>query len=363
MAQDINRAVGQRRRHLDSTTTMPESAPRTFTLASRPSQLAQIQTKSVRATLESLFPPSAQSSPRFETAFMSSAGDRNQSEALYLLGGKSLWTKDLEVALKDGKVDMLVHCLKDMPTTLPEGCVIGAILEREDPVDSLVVKAGKDWKSLEDLPSGSVVGTSSVRRIAQLRRNFPELKFLDIRGNLDTRVAKLDAPDGPYAALILARAGMVRVGMGARLTADLSPPNFYYAVAQGALAIEIRSDDAAAMELCRRLAHRETEWSCLAERACLRVLEGGCSVPVGVATQLNVDAGELHITGCVTSLDGRIHVEHSLVESVESAEDAERVGARLAAVLMESGGREILDEINRDKEQRVGVAEAADAAV
>ncbi|KAJ7462051.1 porphobilinogen deaminase, dipyromethane cofactor binding domain-containing protein [Mycena latifolia] len=345
---------------------MAESAPRTYTLASRASQLAKVQTNSVVASLESLFPPSAPSSPRFAAAFMSSAGDRNKSEALYLLGGKSLWTKDLEVALKEGKVDMLVHCLKDMPTALPEGCVIGAILEREDPVDSLIVKAGRGWKSLEELPPGSVVGTSSVRRIAQLRRSFPELKFLDIRGNLDTRVAKLDAPDGPYTALILAKAGMVRVGMGDRLTADLRPPNFHYAVSQGALAIEIRSDDVAAMELCKRLNHRKTQWACLAERACLRVLEGGCSVPVGVATQLEFEAGgevgELRMTGCVTSLDGVVHVEHSLKERVGSTEEAEGVGARLANILMETGAKGILDDINRFKEQRVEDAKAADVA-
>lgn len=111
---------------------------------------------------------------------MSTAGDKNQSQALYLLGGKALWTKELEVALKEGEVDMLVHSLKDVPTTLPEGCCLGAILEREDPVDSLVVKQGKPWMSLEDLPEGSVVGTSSVRRVAQLKRKFPNLKFLDV---------------------------------------------------------------------------------------------------------------------------------------------------------------------------------------
>lgn len=155
-------------------------SPRTFTLASRASQLAQIQTNIVVAGLEALCPPSDASSPRFATSFMSTAGDRNQSQALYLLGGKALWTNDLEVALKEGRVDMLVHSFKDVPTSLPEGCVIGAVLEREDPVDSLVVKAGKEWKSLEELPAGSVVGTSSVRRVAQLRRNFPQLKFLDV---------------------------------------------------------------------------------------------------------------------------------------------------------------------------------------
>ncbi|KAJ7171767.1 porphobilinogen deaminase, dipyromethane cofactor binding domain-containing protein [Mycena crocata] len=335
-------------------------SPRTFTLASRASQLAQIQTNIVVADLESLFPPSLESSPRFATSFMSTAGDRNQSQALYLLGGKALWTKDLEVALKEGSVDMLVHSLKDVPTVLPEGCVIGAILERENPVDSLVVKAGKNWKSLEELPAGSVVGTSSVRRVAQLRRNFPELKFLDVRGNLNTRMAKLDAPDGPYAALILAKSGMVRLGMGDRLTTDLLPPTLYHAVSQGALAVEIRSDDTEAMELCKKITHRPTHWTCSAERACLRVLEGGCSVPVGVST--NLDGGELKLTGCVTSLDGGLHVEHTLKERVETVEEAEAVGVKVAKILIETGAGQILADINKDRERRVGEAEAAEAA-
>ncbi|KAJ7451134.1 porphobilinogen deaminase, dipyromethane cofactor binding domain-containing protein [Mycena latifolia] len=334
-------------------------APRTFTLASRASQLAQIQTNIVVAELEALFPPEADASPRFATSFMSTAGDRNQSQALYLLGGKALWTKDLEVALKEGSVDMLVHSFKDVPTVLPDGCIIGAILERENPVDSLVVKAGKDWKSLEELPAGSVVGTSSVRRVAQLRRNFPELKFLDVRGNLNTRMAKLDAPDGPYAALILAKSGMVRNGMGDRLTADILPPTLYHAVSQGALAVEIRSDDTEALELCQKLTHRETQWSCLAERACLRVLEGGCSVPVGVSTKL--EGTELELTGCVTSLDGGLHVQHTLKEKVDSVEEVEAVGARLAKILIESGAGQILSDINEDRARRVGEAEAAEA--
>jgi hydroxymethylbilane synthase len=111
---------------------------------------------------------------------MATAGDKNQSQALYLLGGKALWTKELEVVLKEGVVDMIIHSLKDVPTTLPEGCIIGAILKREDPADSLVVKRGESWTSLDDLPDGSVVGTSSVRRVAQLKRNYPKLKFLDV---------------------------------------------------------------------------------------------------------------------------------------------------------------------------------------
>ncbi|KAJ6518665.1 porphobilinogen deaminase, dipyromethane cofactor binding domain-containing protein [Mycena sanguinolenta] len=335
--------------------------PRTFTLASRPSQLARIQTNAVVASFETLYPPSAPDSPRFAAAFKTTAGDRNQSQALALVGGKAFWTEDLETALRIGTVDILVHCLKDVPTALPNDCVIGAILERENPVDSLIIKASQPWKSLEELPAGSVVGTSSVRRVAQLRRKFPHLEFLDVRGNVDTRLAKLDAPDGPYAALILAKAGMVRVGLAERLTADIPPPTLFYAVSQGALALEIRRNDAEALELCKQLNHRETELRCLAERACLRVLEGGCSVPVGAASHLDLGTGKFELTGCVTSLDGKRHIQHTLKEVVKSAEDAEALGARLAKFLVDTGAGEILDEINKDRKRRAVDAEEAEA--
>lgn len=183
-----------------------EDVPKTltFTLASRVSQLAQIQTHIARDTLIAAFPNTPAHTYEFKTHFMRTAGDKNQDQALYVLGGapggKSLWTSDLEAALMRApddpsassktsattdedappRVDMLVHSLKDVPTTMPAGCEIGAILEREDPVDSLVVKQGLPYKSLHELPDGSVVGTSSVRRVAQLRRNFPKLKFADV---------------------------------------------------------------------------------------------------------------------------------------------------------------------------------------
>ncbi|KAF9478706.1 porphobilinogen deaminase [Pholiota conissans] len=335
--------------------------PRTFTLASRTSQLAQIQTNIVLETLQDAYPVS-DSNPIFTTSFMATAGDKNQSQALYLIGGKALWTKELEVALKEHHVDMLVHSLKDVPTTLPDGCVLGAILEREDPVDSLVVKQGKEWKTLDDLPVGSVVGTSSVRRVAQLKRKYPYLKFLDVRGNLNTRMAKLDADDGPYAALVLAKAGMVRLGMGGRITSDITPPTLYHAVSQGALGVEIRSDDIEAIELCKKLTHRETSWKCRAERACLRVLEGGCSVPVGVSSGLTGTPGEevLTLTGCVTGIDGKEHVQHILAEMVTSVEEAERVGEKLAKILIETGAKKILEDINIDRDRRVREAKASE---
>ncbi|KAK7688232.1 hypothetical protein QCA50_008602 [Cerrena zonata] len=332
---------------------------RKFILASRSSQLAQIQTNMVRDALTEAY-----DSTTFETFFTTTSGDHNQSQALYLLGGKSLWTGELEVALKEGTVDMLVHSYKDVPTVLPDGCEIAGVLEREDPVDSLVVKKGLSFKSLEEFPEGSVVGTSSVRRVAQLKRLFPGLVFMDVRGNLNTRIAKLDADDSPYTALILAKAGLVRLGWGSRITTDLHPPTLFHAVSQGALAIEIRSDDHEAKEFCRSITHWETEWRCAAERACLRVLEGGCSVPVGIHTELSELVGNrngfLKITGCITSIDATKHVQHTLEGDVRSLSDAEDLGAKLAKVLLESGGKAILDEINVDREKRIQEAKTTD---
>lgn len=167
-------------------------------------------------------------------------------------------------------------------------------------------------------------------------------------------MSKLDAADSPYAALILAKAGLVRLGWGGRITSDVGAPHLYHAVSQGALGIETRIGDAAARALVRAITHEPTEWACGAERACLRVLEGGCSVPVGVNTELV--EGTLKITGCVTSLNGDRHVQHTLEESVKSLQEAEAVGARLATILKESGAAEILDEITKDREQKIGEA-------
>jgi hydroxymethylbilane synthase len=153
--------------------------PRSYTIASRSSRLAIIQTEIVLGALQKNNPDG-----RFKTTYMSTSGDKNQTQAIYLLGGKSLWTKELEIALGQDAVDMIVHSLKDVPTTLPDGMEIGGVLEREDPADSLVVKHGLRVNTLDQLPDGSVVGTSSVRRVAQLRRNFPKLKFLEVVGTL-----------------------------------------------------------------------------------------------------------------------------------------------------------------------------------
>lgn len=192
------------------------------------------------------------------------------------------------------------------------------------------------------------------------------LTFFGVYRN--TRLAKLDAPDAPYAALILAKAGLVRIGLGGRITSDISSPTLYHAVSQGALGVEIRADDAEAIELCKALTHWETQWTCFAERACLRVLEGGCSVPVGVESKLDVTNGTdgrvesavLTLTGSVTAIAGDKHVEHTLSEKVQSVEEAEALGAKLARILIDTGAKEILDDINKDRELRIGEAKSAD---
>lgn len=326
------------------------TSPRSFTLASRPSKLAVIQTESVLATLQRKYP-----GVDFKTRYISSAGDKNQTDALYLMGGKSVWTEELEAALLDGSVDLVVHSLKDVPTILPVGVEIGAILEREDPVDGLVVKDGLPFETLDELPNGSVIGTSSLRRVAQLRRSYPELKYTDVRGNIDTRLRKLDDPDGQYTAIILAKAGLLRMDLQNRLTSDLAPPTLYHAVGQGALAVEIRSSDPDAQELCKSLTHRETLWKCSAERAMLRELEGGCSIPVGVHSSLaKGEAGVdiLTLVGCVTSVDGAAHVQEMLEERVLSLMEAEKVGERLAKTLLNKGASSILEGIRKLKETR-----------
>ncbi|KAL1747328.1 porphobilinogen deaminase, dipyromethane cofactor binding domain-containing protein [Schizophyllum fasciatum] len=338
---------------------MPPSEPRTFVLASRKSPMAQAQTVQVQATLRAL--DASPGAPRFETSFMSTAGDKNQVQALYFLGGKELWTGDLEAALRERAADMLVHCLKDVPTVLPPGFVLGGIMERDEPVDCVAVKRGAPWKTLEELPEGSVVGTSSVRRIAMLRRRLPHLNFLDVRGNIATRIAKLDAPDGPYAALIVAKAGLIRVHLQDRITCDLTPPTYHYAVGQGALAIEVRANDAAALALCARITHWPTQWRCLAERACLRELEGGCSVPVGVVSAIEGSRpAVLSLIAGVTSVDGKEHVQHEIREHVRSVEEAEALGVRMARVLKENGAQKILEDITLDRQRRLDEAKRTD---
>ena len=237
-----------------------------------------------------------------------------------------------------GRAEIAVHSLKDLPTNLPEGLMLGCVTEREDPADALVVNKKNADHTLETLPDGSVVGTSSLRRLAQLRHHYPHLQFKDVRGNVITRLEKLDS--GDYDCLILAAAGLSRLGFGDRIH-QIIPSNIsLHAVGQGALGIECVEGSPEVLELIKVLEHAPTAARCLAERAFLRELEGGCQVPIGVNTVIEDDT--LTLTGMVASLDGTRLIRDECSGPVS---DPEVLGVKLAGELKSRGAGEILQEI------------------
>ncbi|MBW4682178.1 MAG: hydroxymethylbilane synthase [Microcoleus vaginatus WJT46-NPBG5] len=310
------------------------SAPtRTVRIGSRKSQLALVQTYWVQEQLQKHYPDCT-----FEVHTMSTQGDKILDVALAKIGDKGLFTKELEVGMLQNETDLAVHSLKDLPTNLPEGLILGCVSERENPADALVVHEKHKDKQLETLPAGAVIGTSSLRRLAQLRHHYPHLEFKDIRGNLNTRLAKLD--EGGYDAIILAVAGLHRLGMSDRIHQVIPAEISLHAVGQGALGIECRAGDTEILNLLKVLEHTPTAQRCYAERALLRTLEGGCQVPIGVNTTIEGD--QLTLTGMVASLDGKQLVKDSITGP---AENAEQLGIELAHKLREQGAQEILAEI------------------
>jgi hydroxymethylbilane synthase len=267
---------------------------------------------------------------------MTTTGDQIQSVSLSKIGSKALFTKELEVALHEQTVDLVVHSLKDIPTELPEGMCI-YILERTLAHDVVVSNKG----TLEQLSPDASVGTSSVRRISQLRVLYPHLKFADIRGNLNTRLRKLDA--GDYDAIILAYAGIERLGWKDRISQHLDSKQMLHAVGQGALAVECRIDDTAVRAMLEQLQHEQTLLKCLAERSFMRRLQGGCSVPLGVYTELVDD--ELRMIGCVTGSQKQIRAERKCTNVTR--QKAEELGIELADELLKLGATEILAEIRK----------------
>jgi len=232
----------------------------------------------------------------------------------------------------------------DMPTSLPSSCALGVICEREDPRDVVVMKANSPYKRIQDLPAGSVVGTSSVRRKAQTFRHFPQLKCIDVRGNLNTRLGKLDADGSQYDCLILAAAGLKRIDLGHRITQYLSADDgVLYAPGQGALGLEIRDGDERMLDFLSVLAHRSTALACLAERSLLKTLQGGCSAPVGVETTW--DGDELVLKSSVISPDGKDMVESQKKGVVKTQEEALRLGHELAEQLLSMGADKILHDL------------------
>jgi hydroxymethylbilane synthase len=319
----------------------------TIHIGTRKSALAMIQAEMVLTQLKKTHPET-----QYEIHAMSTMGDKNQVTALHEFGAKSLWTHELEAQLLEGKLDLIVHCLKDMPTQLPPKCTIGCIMEREDPRDCVIMKKGLEYKSLLELPEGSVVGTSSVRRSAQVKMKYPHLKFKDVRGNLNTRLNKLDAADGEYTCLILAAAGIIRMNWKDRITQylDSKTPGggLLHAVGQGALAIEIREGDERTLNVLTGLINEDSTYAGHAERSLMRTLEGGCSVPIGVETTW-IEKGKLLMKAIVVSLDGMESVEAEKLGEVLSVKDAEEFGWELSQDLVKKGAAKILEAINLNR--------------
>jgi hydroxymethylbilane synthase len=306
------------------------SAP--LRVGTRASALALWQTEHLRARLHA-------AGARTERVEIRTTGDMVQDVPLARIGSRALFTRQIDEAMLAGRIDLAVHSLKDLPTVLPEGIVLVAVAEREDPRDALVGRGPLVW---DDLPRGGVVATSSLRRRAQLLHLRPDLEVRDVRGNVDTRLAKLDATP-EWSAILLATAGLVRLGfegrIGQRLPAELMLP----APGQGALAVTARREDPiAAAAAARAVHHGATARAVQAERAFLRTLEGGCQVPV--AAHATLDGELLRLHGRVVSLGGERAVEGMELGRAGDEEEAEGVGVRLAERLLDDGAGSILAE-------------------
>lgn len=275
-------------------------------VGSRKSELALIQTKHVISLLTQYHP-----NKDFEIVTMSTLGDQILDIPLPKIGEKSLFTKELETALAQEEVDFIVHSLKDLPTCLPRGMAIGAVLTRETPHDALVLQKDLKDYTLATLPKGSVIGTSSLRRTAQIGKKYPHLNVENIRGNLNTRLKKLDDL-GKYQAIILASAGLKRIGWSNRISKTLSTDEFLYAVGQGAIAVECRDNDQTTIKLLEPLYDLQTALRVVSERSFLKTLGGGCSAPVAVMSDLKLvkeKEVEMYLKGAVWSLDGKEEVQ------------------------------------------------------
>lgn len=303
------------------------TAPRKLVIASRESQLAMWQARHIQARLRQLYP-----SAEVEILGMTTTGDQILDSPLARIGGKGLFIKELEQALADGRADLAVHSMKDVPMTLPDGFMLAATGAREDPRDAFV---SNHYRSPEELPAGSVVGTSSLRRQSQLQARLPHLKIESLRGNVQTRLRKLD--EGQYAAIILAAAGLKRLGLGHRITQLIAPEDSIPAVGQGALGIEICRGRDDLLAWLAPLNDAESAACCAAERAMSRALAGSCTVPLGAYAR--IEQGMLHMVGFVASVDGRDLVRASVLGAPQ---EAQALGEALAAQLVAQGADRIL---------------------
>ncbi|MCX7832446.1 MAG: hydroxymethylbilane synthase [Actinobacteria bacterium] len=302
---------------------------RLIRIGTRGSALALWQTRHVASILEKKF------GCETEIVKIKTTGDKILDSPLAKIGSKGLFVKEIEVALLENRVDIAVHSAKDVPTEQPDGLIIAAFLKREDPRDALI---SKDGKKLSELPEGTVIGTSSLRRRAQILHFRPDLKLVDVRGNVDTRLRKMN--EGQFDAIILAKAGLKRMGHESDITEVIDTSIMLPAVGQGSIAIECRESDEEVLEMLHSISDFETEVAVKAERALLRFLEGGCQVPIGAFGR--IEDGELVLDAMISSLDGKKLFRGSRRGKPENAEE---VGIALAEELYNAGGSEILAEI------------------
>ena len=298
-------------------------------IATRKSPLALWQAEFVKSKLEDIYPDL-----KVELVKMTTQGDQILNSPLSKIGGKSLFIKELEVGIMEGRADIAVHSMKDVPYELPQGFEIGAILERENPFDAFV---SNDFNSIQDLPIGAKLGSCSLRRIVQVKAMRPDLEILDLRGNVNTRLKKLD--DGEYDAIILACSGLTRLGFDNRIKQDLSPDDSLPAVGQGALGIEIKANDHEISSLIKPLIHQKTQIEVNAERALNTALQGGCSVAIGAfATS---EDSKLTLSGMVGNVDSG-----EIIRVQETGETSKPIdlGIRAAKKLLSLGARELLNE-------------------
>lgn len=306
------------------------TVPKRIVIASRESALAMWQAQHIRDRLRALYPQTEVS-----ILGMTTQGDQILEVTLSKIGGKGLFVKELETALEDGSADLAVHSLKDVPMNLPDGFVLAAIGKREDPHDAFI---SNKFENLAALPAGSVVGTSSLRRESQLRARFPHLKIEPLRGNVQTRLRKLD--EGQYAAIILAAAGLKRLGLGDRIRAIITSEDSLPAVGQGALGIECRTDRADVIALLQPLHDADTAACVMAERTMSRALGGSCQVPLGGFAE--VKNGKLRMRGFVASPDGKRMMR---AEAIGEIAHPEALGTAIADELRAQGADVILAEL------------------
>jgi hydroxymethylbilane synthase len=310
----------------------------TIRIATRGSALARTQATWVAACLTRHHP-----NLKVETRIVKTLADAHQEIPLHGFRQRGVFVKEIENALLSGEANLAVHSMKDLPADLPDGLVVGAVPPREDPLDVLVLRdAPAPPKAGIPLPEGALVGSSSLRRQAQLRHHRPDLRFCDLRGNVDTRLRKLET--GAMDAIILAAAGLIRLGLAERISARLPEEISLPAVCQGALAIECRADDAPTLALLQALDDPETRSCVTAERALLRALGGGCAVPVGGLAR--IEGAALVLQGAIAHPDGSRLVRET---QTGSPDDPEGLGAALGARLLAAGGQEILQEMRSQR--------------